>query len=83
LRHDALHDALTGLPNRAWFMRQLEQAVARTDRAPNEMYAVFFLDLDRFKIINDSLGHHVGDELLIKTTQRLERCCDLAIGLPG
>jgi len=74
LRHNAFHDALTGLPNRALFMDRLEQAVKQAKRHKNHLFALLFLDLDRFKIVNDSLGHLMGDELLIAIARRLERC---------
>ena len=71
LLHDALHDALTGLPNRALFINRLEMALQRCRRSPRTRFAVLFLDLDRFKVINDSLGHRIGDELLIALSERL------------
>ncbi|MGE0354156.1 MAG: putative bifunctional diguanylate cyclase/phosphodiesterase [Gemmatimonadales bacterium] len=74
LVHDALHDSLTGLPNRALFLDRLEHALARSARHPNELFAVLFLDLDRFKVVNDSLGHVQGDRLLVDIARRLERC---------
>ena len=73
LQHDALHDALTGLPNRVLFLDRLAQAILRAQRSqPTSCAAVLFLDLDRFKLVNDSLGHHVGDRLLIAVARRLE-----------
>jgi diguanylate cyclase (GGDEF)-like protein/PAS domain S-box-containing protein len=73
LQHDALHDALTGLPNRVLFLDRLDQAIRRAQRRqPASCAAVLFLDLDRFKLVNDSLGHAVGDRLLVAVGRRLE-----------
>src|ERR1700690_741232 len=74
-RYDAFHDPLTGLPNRALFMDRLQHVITASQRrqgAPN--YAVFFLDLDRFKIINDSHGHTIGDQLLVVVGRKLADC---------
>ncbi|HEX3101836.1 MAG TPA: EAL domain-containing protein, partial [Pyrinomonadaceae bacterium] len=74
LRYYALHDTLTDLPNRVSFMNHLKQAVERTEGNNYAKFAVLFLDLDRFKVINDSLGHAVGDKLLIAIAERLTSC---------
>src|SRR6185503_8057385 len=74
LRHDSLHDPLTGLPNRAYFMKRLADATKRARRGDGGIFAVLFLDLDDFKLVNDSMGHHVGDQVLTTVARRLEEC---------
>ena len=74
LQYDALHDALTGLPNRALFMDRLVHVMSMAQRHKDFIYAVLFVDLDRFKVINDSLGHVIGDQLLVALGKRLMNC---------
>ncbi|MEF9977974.1 MAG: EAL domain-containing protein [Thermomonas sp.] len=74
LIHDALHDALTGLPNRTCFHVALEHALERLHRDADHRFAVLFLDLDRFKVINDSVGHLYGDMMLQEAASRLAGC---------
>ncbi|HEV7683045.1 MAG TPA: EAL domain-containing protein [Pyrinomonadaceae bacterium] len=74
LLHDALHDTLTGLPNRALMIDHMKLTIARAKRRQDLKFAVLFLDLDRFKLVNDSLGHMAGDQLLVGFARRLESC---------
>ncbi len=85
LRHEAFHDSLTRLPNRALFMDRLRRAVSRARRYPGYDFAVLFIDLDRFKTINDSLGHAAGDALLVEIARRLDASLrqDDTVARPG
>jgi diguanylate cyclase (GGDEF)-like protein/PAS domain S-box-containing protein len=74
LLHDAFHDSLTGLPNRALFLDRLEHRMALEERRHQTSFSVLVLDIDRFKVINDSLGHVRGDELLVEVARRLQAC---------
>ncbi|MFM7601419.1 MAG: EAL domain-containing protein, partial [Pseudanabaena sp.] len=74
LVHDALHDALTNLPNRNLFMERVNQALIHSKRNPQYLFAVMFIDLDRFKMVNDSLGHIVGDKFLQAIAKLLSSC---------
>jgi diguanylate cyclase (GGDEF)-like protein/PAS domain S-box-containing protein len=86
LLHEAYHDALTGLPNRAWFVEQLEMSLKQAKQNEGSLFGVLFLDLDRFKVINDSIGHMYGDQLLVEIAERLRKClrpCDKVARLGG
>jgi len=74
LLHDALHDALTGLPNRALFVDRVKSCFSRLQRHKEFLFSVLFLDLDRFKMVNDGLGHVVGDKLLVEIGHLLQSC---------
>jgi diguanylate cyclase (GGDEF)-like protein/PAS domain S-box-containing protein len=73
LIHDALHDSLTGLPNRTLLMDRITQCVRRSERAPAGGCAVLYIDLDRFKLVNDSVSHAAGDRLLVELARRMEQ----------
>ncbi|HDQ40607.1 MAG TPA: EAL domain-containing protein [Desulfonatronum sp.] len=74
LTHMALHDPLTGLPNRALLLERLERAIERGRRRNNYHFAVLMLDLDRFKQINDTMGHQIGDQILVRQGRRIGEC---------
>ncbi len=74
LQYEATHDSLTGLPNRAMFMDRLEKALEKAHDNPKYRVSILFIDLDRFKIVNDSLGHIIGDQLLVGIASRLKQC---------
>ena len=86
LIHDALHDSLTDLPNRTLLMDRITQAVRRGERAPGGGCAVLYVDLDRFKLVNDSVSHAAGDRVLVEVARRMERLlrpCDTLARLGG
>jgi len=74
LKHQVMHDPLTGLPNRIYLRDRLERALVGKRRNPERCYALLYLDVDRFKVFNDSLGHLAGDEVLNEVAKRLQEC---------
>jgi len=74
LEHNSFHDALTGLPNRRLFLERLQHLFDRAQRSPERQYAVLFVDLDAFKVFNDTMGPAVGDQVLVETGRRLGAC---------
>lgn len=74
IQHAAFHDALTGLPNRTLLSERMSMAVKRAKRSETYQFAALFIDLDRFKIVNDTMGHKMGDKLLINLSKRLQKC---------
>ncbi|PSR17720.1 GGDEF domain-containing protein [filamentous cyanobacterium CCP3] len=74
LLHDALHDNLTGLPNRSFFIKKADLLIQKRRHNKKHAFALLFVDIDKFKIINDSLGHLIGDEFIVHISKRLKKC---------
>ncbi|WP_374109836.1 diguanylate cyclase domain-containing protein [Priestia aryabhattai] len=74
MHFEATHDSLTGLPNRAMLLKELNKVIEKGQRKSDEFFALLFLDCDNFKQINDEYGHHIGDEFLKAYTKRLQSC---------
>ena len=76
LQHDALHDNLTKLPNRSFLMTEINESLQKSKTDQDYQFVVLFIDIDRFKVINDSLGHHAGDTILVEISQRICQTID-------
>ncbi len=83
LQHQVMHDALTSMPNRTYVTNQVERCVLKAKREPGYRFGLMFIDLDRFKYINDSLGHRAGDDLLVMVANRLQEARHLICTTPN